>query len=149
MQVQRSWGGSGACQSDAGCADQNEEQCQERATGRLFQELGSRLPICVKVRNESRVPACKTGLLGTPRIYPVLVVLAIASKGVVNAEPQRAVVWKPASELSASEAGSDGNPAGRVVGHPVIRWLRATRNQLRGASLAAGASALVVVTFVG
>ena len=34
-----------------------------RATGRLFQELGSRLPICVKVRNESGVPVCRAGLL--------------------------------------------------------------------------------------
>ena len=53
-----------------------------------------RFPICVKVRNGSGVPACRAGLLGAPSIHPVLVILAMASRGVVNTEPQRAVDWR-------------------------------------------------------
>ena len=59
-----------------------------RTTRRLVQEFGSRFPMFVKLRNESGVPACRAGLLGAPSIHPVPVVFALASKSVVNAEPQ-------------------------------------------------------------
>ena len=64
-----------------------------RTTGRLFQEFWSKFPICVKVRSESGVPACRVRLLSALRIHPILVVLAIASKRVINAEPQPSRIW--------------------------------------------------------
>ena len=104
-----------------------------RTPKRLIQEIGSRFPICVKVRKESSVPACRERLLGAPSIHPVPVIFAIASKDVVNAEPQRAVDGAEATERTVSirdwgklKAWWQASWRGR---HPLIwwwRWLRAS-----------------------
>ena len=38
--------------------------------GQLFQELWARFPICVKVKNESGMSACRASQLVAPRVDP-------------------------------------------------------------------------------
>ena len=60
------------------------ESGTRRSTRGLIQEFRCWLPISVKVRKESGVPACRARLLDAPSIHPIPVVLAITSKSVIR-----------------------------------------------------------------
>ena len=73
-----------------------------RTTGRLFQEFGSRFQICLKVRNESSVPACRSRAVGCAKHPPSPCHHPDSRQKRRQREPAWEVDWAEASERTVS-----------------------------------------------